>query len=223
MTRQRKHIATALILTSTVAMLLGSVIFTSMHAKIADSLTLPSSPSMRKTQNSVLPTDFPQIPSPSSFSKFDSTTLPPILEPTPSPISPTNFPTLIPWVEQQLTNLSLTEKIGQMIMMGINGQEYSSETCQLISEVSQGSIVYRKSNVVSPDQLRQFSARIHNCNTKIEGTIPILIAMDHEGQYVFRFDKSATVFPSAMGIGATSNPALAYQVSLASGQELVLQ
>ena len=41
-----------------------------------------------------------------------------------------------------------------------------------------------------------------------------------EGEYVTRFQDVATTFPSALAIGATDSPELAYKISYAAGQEL---
>ncbi len=135
-------------------------------------------------------------------------------------VAPTVPPLSYPWVEQQIASLTISDKIGQMIMMGISGQAISDYTCQVILDIAPGSVVYVGDNVISPDQLRQFSAALQACNAQSPAGIPLWIAMDHEGQYVFRFDTGATVFPAAMAFGATGNPDLAYQAALGGGQEL---
>jgi beta-N-acetylhexosaminidase len=223
MRRQRQYITIALLTFSTIAMLvLGLVIITSLHnttvtpqlftppGSTEAALNMNSPPAMPQSSTPTVPVTIePAFPTSIYYS-----------EPTIPAPSPTSLSVSDPWVEQHLANLSLADKIGQMIMMGISGQGYSEDSCQMILEISPGSIVYVGSNVVSPDQLRQFSADLQACNAKTAGAIPLWIAMDHEGQYVFRFDYGAAEFPAAMAIGATGNPALAYQVALAGGQEL---
>lgn len=140
----------------------------------------------------------------------------------PSPtltIAPTPAPTDHPWIEQQIRTMSLEEKVGQMIMTSVGGQAISSYSCSIIQRLRPGGIVYLGINAGSPYQLSQLSIGVQNCS-EAGGGIPLLIAIDHEGQYVNRFDANVTIFPPAMAQGATGNPDLSYQIALAAGQEL---
>ena len=164
------------------------------------------------------------------FSPLLSSTLAPLDEQTPTPdILPTVtlMPTLTPssastsdlWVEDQLANMTLIQKIGHMIMTGVNGDSITSHTCQVIQELMPGGIVYRGVNVYTPDQLRQFSSGLQEC-AQTSQNFPLLIALDHEGQYVIRFSSGVTIFPAAMALGATGDPYYAYLAAKSSGSEL---
>jgi beta-N-acetylhexosaminidase len=144
-------------------------------------------------------------------------TLAPTLTPTPAP---TATPSPDPWVELTLSQMSLEQKIGQMLMIGVDGQSITPAACSLLRRLSPGAIVYTGGNVISPQQLRAFSAGLQDC-ARQSGDLPLWIAMDHEGQYVDRFENGAAVFPAAMAVGATGDPNQAYLAALASGQELV--
>ncbi|KPK94954.1 MAG: hypothetical protein AMJ88_02580 [Anaerolineae bacterium SM23_ 63] len=108
--------------------------------------------------------------------------------------------------------------VGQLIMTGVNGQEVTAATCQFIQQLAPGAVVYRTGNVVSPQQLRQSSSNLQGC--AYVGGVPLFLAVDHEGQYVTRFEGGVTIYPPAMAQGATQNPELAYQVALSAGREL---
>ena len=123
------------------------------------------------------------------------------------------------WVETTLAGMSLEQKIGQMILSGVNGGNASPSTCAYLREISPGGVLYRAGNVSNPEQLRAFSAGLQTCAQE-NGLPPLLIALDHEGQYVNRFESSATLFPAAMALGAAANPQLTHDVALAQGQEL---
>jgi beta-N-acetylhexosaminidase len=182
---------------------------TSPSVTIPDSLVPPSATPMLvlpMATNTLIPN--PPLPNP----------LP--IVPTTTSTNPAPPPTSDAWIEQRLASLTAADMIGQMIMMGVSGQTISTYTCQMIVDLAPGSVVYVGDNVVSPDQLRQFSADLQECNAQNPSTIPLWVALDHEGQYVFRFDYGATVFPTAMAFGATGNPDLAYQAAIASGKEL---
>ncbi len=108
--------------------------------------------------------------------------------------------------------------VGQLIMTGVDGQEITAATCQFIQGLAPGAVVYRTGNVISPQQLWQNSSNLQECARG--GSVPLFLAVDHEGQYVTRFQSGVTIFPPAMAQGATQNPEIAYQVALSAGREL---
>lgn len=147
----------------------------------------------------------------------------PSLDPTmvssPSP-SPAPSPTPDNRVDELLAEMTVSELVGQTILVGINGKNITSQTCSLIKQLELGGIFYRSGNVETPWQLREFSSGLQNCADQagIEGGL--LIAIDHEGQFVYRFDEGATRFPMPMAIGATGDPTYAYRIANSAGQEL---
>jgi beta-N-acetylhexosaminidase len=103
-------------------------------------------------------------------------------------------------------------------MVGVPGQDASSG-CQSLLEIQPGGIVYVGSNTVNPLQTRLLSRELQNCMAAISD-IPLLVSIDHEGQYVHRFQSGATIFPPSAAIGATGNPDYAFLSSRAGGGEL---
>ena len=151
--------------------------------------------------------------------------LPPLLStqtsaPQPPTSIPPTAPVADPWIEKTLAGMSLEQKIGQMLMIGVDGQAITPATCQLIKTLAPGGVVYRTGNAPSPQALRRFSDGLQNCASQT-GSPPLWISIDHEGQYVNRFESGATTFPAAMAQGAANNPPEAAQVASASGSELV--
>ncbi len=124
-----------------------------------------------------------------------------------------------PWIAEQLSRMTLEEKIGQMLLIGVDGGEATAYNCGLVRRFRPGGIVYRGFNVVSPDQLRSLSAGLQNCAQQ-SGALPLWIALDHEGQYVHRFDFGAAIFPAAMAVGASGDTQNAYKAAMSSGQEI---
>jgi beta-N-acetylhexosaminidase len=133
---------------------------------------------------------------------------------TPTPITLSDI-----WIDKVIEKMSPSQKIGQMILAGVDGKTINSSTCIYLGDITPGGIIYRKGNVDTPDQLRQLSEGLQGCSKKA-GNIPLLIAIDHEGQYVNRFDSGVTVFPAALAQGATGSPIYAKQVAYHQGQEL---
>jgi beta-N-acetylhexosaminidase len=159
----------------------------------------------------------------------NSLTKPPALPPllptetsAPQPLTsiPPTAPVVDPWIEKTLAGMSLEQKIGQMLMIGVDGQGITPATCQLIKKLAPGGVVYRTGNAPSPQALRRFSNGLQDCASQT-GSPPLWISIDHEGQYVNRFESGATTFPAALAQGAAANPSQAAQVASASGSELV--
>jgi beta-N-acetylhexosaminidase len=162
------------------------------------------------------PTLLPVIAEPPTSPPFFPTeTLAPQPSATPPPITPAPDP----WIEQTLAGMSLEQRIGQMLMVGVDGQAITPATCQLINRITPGGVVYRTGNAASPQALRRFSNGLQKCASQA-GSLPLWISIDHEGQYVNRFETGATVFPAALALGAAANSAEAAQVASASGSEL---
>ncbi len=155
--------------------------------------------------------------------KPGGTFTPPVKQSTATTVTPQLTSTPDPWIESMIETMTLSQKVGQMILTGVTGTVLTTDTCQFIQRLSPGGILYLGSNISSPypDQLASLSGDLQNCITYIDG-IPLLIAIDHEGMYVTRFPSESlmTIFPPAMAFGATGNPDFAYQAAIAAGQEL---
>jgi len=123
------------------------------------------------------------------------------------------------WVETRLAEMTLEEKVGQMILTGIEGTEITPEACQYIQLVRPGGVTFQHGNVIGPGELRQFTTDLHACMQAVGG-VPLIMTLAHEGQYINRFRQGATPFPAALAQGATMDPEVAYQAALAAGQEL---
>ena len=171
----------------------------------------------------VTPASSPAEPSPSQAGSIQ-----PCLTPSGSGVGCTPVPRVVhglsgqeaqDWIEKTLAAMTLEEKVGQLILSGIDGTQISDATCEYIHQVAPGGITFRHENALDPDQLRQFSADLQAC-AQAGGLPPLLTAIAHEGEYVDRFWKGTTTFPAALALGATADPDLAYRTAFAQGQEL---
>lgn len=123
-------------------------------------------------------------------------------------------------VDDLLAKMSLEQKIGQMIMTGVSGQAMSPETSALIRDYRLGAVVFFRENVRDPEQTLRFTQALQQAAITSNSGIPLLIAIDHEGGDIFRFQQGLTHFPNPMALGATHSPELSRSVAAASAQEL---
>ncbi len=118
-------------------------------------------------------------------------------------------------MESLFAGLSLEQKLGQLLMIGVNGVEMNADTRRLLADLSPGAVILLGRNVREPKQLATFTAALQ------EGAaVPRFIAMDQEGGIVVRLSRGATVFPGAMATGATGSTNLAFLEGKIAGSEL---
>jgi beta-N-acetylhexosaminidase len=118
--------------------------------------------------------------------------------------------------------LNLEEKVGQLLMIHINGKTATDEAKTLLHQAYVGGIIYYNwaNGLDSPSQVRQLSEELQMLAAKNPHPIPLLIAVDQEGGRVSRLKNGFTSFPGNHVIAATRNPALAERCACAIGKEL---
>ena len=120
-------------------------------------------------------------------------------------------------VEYDLSNMTLDEKLGQMIMVETYSQSYSGDIQTMVEQMHAGAFIVYKKNMIDPAQLKAMLAGVQS-----HAQIPLMITMDEEGGNVDRMGDMgfAPRLPSATSLGATGNPQLAYNDGVRAAQEL---
>lgn len=121
-----------------------------------------------------------------------------------------------------LKEMSLEEKIGQLLMVQFYGEEANKDAKILIQEVKVGGIIYYNwcNGLYSPKQIQALSIGLQELAQSNSNPIALLIAADQEGGVVARLNDGFTKFPGNKALGETSNPNLAKEAALAMGVEL---
>ncbi|HEY4255048.1 MAG TPA: glycoside hydrolase family 3 protein [Chlamydiales bacterium] len=121
-----------------------------------------------------------------------------------------------------LKNMSLEEKVGQVLMVHFHGEEANEDARTLIQDTKIGSIIYYNwsNGLTSPAQVQALSAGLQQLARDNHHSIPLFIATDQEGGVVARLQAGFTSFPGNRALGETSDPNLAELSALAMGQEL---
>jgi beta-N-acetylhexosaminidase len=141
-----------------------------------------------------------------------SPTRDPATEVTPTPISP-----IAATVESYLSQMSLDEKLGQLIMVETYSQSYSGDIKTMVEQQHAGALIIYAKNMTSPDQLRALTR-----DTQAHTSIPMFFTMDEEGGNVDRLGNLgfAPPLPSAKYLGSTGNPGLAFDAGSRAAAEL---
>lgn len=114
--------------------------------------------------------------------------------------------------------MTIREKIGQLVFFGFPGYELTPEIKALINEYKMGNIIIFTRNIKDTKQLFQLNKEIHQTINQMTGIMP-LIAIDQEGGMVTRILEGVTFPPGNMTLAATDLE-MAYQVGKIVGTEL---
>lgn len=121
-------------------------------------------------------------------------------------------------VEQIISRMSLEEKVSQLFIFGFRGAQPSQRLAQIIQKEKPGALIVFKRNVKTPYQIASFNHWAHEQSQNAVG-LPFLIMIDQEGGSVTRI-RTRPLPPSALSIGKTKNPEVAFNVGKVTGKIL---
>lgn len=121
-------------------------------------------------------------------------------------------------VSKMVEQMSLDEKIGQMIIAGISGTTMNAKAKSLISKYKIGGIIFYTKNLTTPKQSIQLVNQIKMENQN--NALPLILSVDQEGGEVSRLPGNLVKFPSNNKIGEINNPTFSYKVGQLLGKEL---
>ena len=123
------------------------------------------------------------------------------------------------WVEEKLSNMSVEEKIGQMLMVLDYSKEVDEELLDKLNTIKPGGFILFAENFESYEQTKKLIEDI-----KSTSDIPMFISIDQEGGRVQRLkelsDAEVTIIPPMYNLGLTNDVDLAYEVGQVVGEEL---
>jgi beta-N-acetylhexosaminidase len=116
-----------------------------------------------------------------------------------------------------MSNMTLDEKLGQMMMVQFTGPDYSPQLEAMISQYKVGSVLVfsANGNIVSTPQLKGLLAQMQK-----NAFLPLAISIDQEGGTVDRLIKLDGAQPAAATIGASGDPQQAYEQGIKDAQDL---
>lgn len=115
-----------------------------------------------------------------------------------------------------INEMTLDEKIGQMVLSGFNGTDFNSELDTLINDLKVGGVILFSRNIEDSKQLKKLNLDIEEANKNI----PVFISIDEEGGRVNRLAKNIKRFESAKSIGDKGDIKYAYENGKEIGKTL---
>jgi beta-N-acetylhexosaminidase len=123
-------------------------------------------------------------------------------------------------VDAILSTMTLEQKVGQLFVVYFTGDQFSPELEQTIRGMNVGGILIFQPNFAGTAELAQLINAAQTAATSSGAHIPLLVAVDHEGGIVNRFEDKLTQFPGNMAIGATGSTDNAKAVAHAMAGEM---
>lgn len=118
-----------------------------------------------------------------------------------------------------VSQMTIEEKIGQMLIITYPGSTFTEELSSIVSTVKPGGFIMMSDNISSYENTSDF---IYNLQTNSD--IPMIISIDQEGGVVQRLsglsNPSPTKIPKMSKLGKTNNKELAYEVGGVMAKEM---
>lgn len=123
-------------------------------------------------------------------------------------------------VREQVNGMTLDEKIGQLVMTGVDGYVSDEHSEQLISQYHVGGFVILGQNVKNTNQVLELINSLKAANTGAGNRVPLFIGVDQEGGRVSRMPGEFVKIPAAKTIGAADSEDFSYKVGSLLAQEV---
>ena len=125
-----------------------------------------------------------------------------------------------PEIDTMIDEMTIEEKVGQLIMVGFDGTQANEVIEAHIRERFVGGVVLFSRNIQSPKQTAELTNQLQQLAQTTTRQIPLFIGIDQEGGWVIRLREGATVLPGNMALGATDSTALAERAGEITAVEL---
>ncbi|MGW5361609.1 glycoside hydrolase family 3 protein [Actinopolymorpha pittospori] len=146
----------------------------------------------------------------------------------------THGPRAEAWIRRVLRQMSVEEKVGQLLVTHVYGaradsvdarntSEYGVATpAEVVTKYHLGGVCYFtwSGNVVSPRQVAALSNGLQSAATGADPGLPLLISTDQEQGTIVRVGPPATQFPGNMALGAGRDARAARDSAAITGREL---
>ena len=125
-----------------------------------------------------------------------------------------------PEIDTMIAEMTIEEKVGQLIMVGFEGTQANEVIETHIRERFVGGVVLFSRNIESPQQTAELTNELQRLAGATARQIPLFIGIDQEGGWVIRLKEGATVLPGNMALGATDSTELAERAGEITAVEL---
>ncbi|WP_426450805.1 beta-N-acetylhexosaminidase [Paenibacillus sp. S-38] len=122
-------------------------------------------------------------------------------------------------IRDQVEAMSLDEKVGQLLLVGLDGTVVDGHAREWIHTYHAGGFILFRDNIENAAQLAQLTGDLKEAN-RSGGGVPLWLSLDEEGGRVSRMPAELAKPPSAAAVGRADKPAASLAIGRAVGREL---
>ncbi|WP_203247217.1 beta-N-acetylhexosaminidase [Sporosarcina beigongshangi] len=147
---------------------------------------------------------------PKDSSPDESKTTPPTVGPSEQEPIIVELPEIIVSpIDEMIDQMTLAEKIGQLLVIGIDGTSFSDEMDNLIRNYHVGGVIVMGKNVSTTAEMLQLINDSKQANEP--NKIPLFISVDEEGGRVSRLPAGIPKLPASAQIGKRNDKTISYR------------
>ncbi|MBQ7628941.1 MAG: glycoside hydrolase family 3 protein, partial [Selenomonadaceae bacterium] len=120
-------------------------------------------------------------------------------------------------VEEILQSMTLEEKVGQMMLVGVHGTQINDDMKFILNQYHYGGIIFFDRNMENKAQVKKL---VEDLNAAANQKLPLFIALDEEGGRVARMKHDLQVMPSQQEVGLSGDIRQAYDNAKITAQNL---
>lgn len=121
-------------------------------------------------------------------------------------------------IKLKLEEMTLDEKIGQLVLVGMDGYELNDNITTLIESYNVGGVILYGKNIKDSSQLISLINSLKKNN--LSNKAPLFVSVDEEGGSVSRLPKEIKKLPTSRSIGETLDTNIAFETGRLIGQAL---
>lgn len=123
-------------------------------------------------------------------------------------------------IDAMLADMTLEEKVGQLMVVGFDGSKVSSNAVDMIKHKHIGGIIYFDRNMESPKQVAELSNSLQQIAAESKNQLPLMIAVDQEGGDILRMRSQVSPIPSQQKLGKLGSAETVYESAKINATEL---
>ncbi|MBU3144118.1 beta-N-acetylhexosaminidase [Clostridium sp. CF012] len=119
---------------------------------------------------------------------------------------------------ERIGEMTIDEKIGQMLVVGIEGYALNENTKSLLQKSKVGGVILFSNNVQDTSQLLNLLNSLKSTN--LQNKIPLFLSVDEEGGRVTRMPAEFKKFPTNKAIGKINDETLSNKIGAVIANEI---
>lgn len=124
------------------------------------------------------------------------------------------------FIEKIVDQMTLEEKIGQLIVVGFKDDKVNSHIKTMIQDYKVGGVILYDRNMDHPKQVTNLTNDLQTLALQNEKEIPLLVSIDQEGGRIVRMKKYVSDIPSQKELAEKGSKKAVYHTAFQSGKEL---